>query len=165
MYKKILWANSYKKALLLLVITFTSVFFRFSSAEETHAPVPNDVAQSIQSAIIVHPKNKNTQLTLNQARAIFSLRVRQWTDGSTIHVIVLRDQNPIHIDFLKSILKILPHQLRRHWDRYIYSGIGQGPTVVNNQQDMISMVNQLPGAIGYIEQGGLHEQVNILPLY
>lgn len=115
--------------------------------------------------LIVHPLNNTESLSLNQARAIFSLRARQWPNGLNINVVVLRDQNPSHINFLKKVLKILPHQLRRHWDRYIYSGTGQGPIVVKSQQEMIDMVNQLPGAIGYIQLGVPHEQVHTLVVH
>ncbi len=103
-------------------------------------------------------------LSLNQVRAIFSMRVRRWPDGSPITVFVLRDRNPVHRDFLKSTLQMLPHQLRRHWDRYIYSGIGQGPVVVDDQEEMLDKVRQIDGAIGYIEGGVPHEQVRVLAI-
>jgi len=121
---------------------------------------PND-----KEVVIVNSENSNAAITLNQARAIFSLRARTWPDGSRITVLVLKDRNPTHISFLQSTLKILPHQLRRHWDRYIYSGIGQGPVVVDNQQEMVEMVNKIPGAIGYIAKGVPHAQVLTLTVH
>lgn len=112
----------------------------------------------------MNDQNKSKRLTLNQARAIFSLRVRRWPDGSKIKVIVLRDKDPIHTGFLKNTLKILPHQLRRNWDRYIYSGTGQGPVIANDVQEMMYMVSRIPGAIGYIEKGASHETVHTLSI-
>ena len=120
---------------------------------------------AVAENVIVNAENSNNELTLNQVRAIFSLRARKWPDGSRITVFVLKDNNPTHIDFLQNTLKILPHQLRRHWDRYIYSGIGQGPVVVNSQQEMIDMVDKIPGAIGYIAEGVPHEQVITLRVH
>lgn len=147
--------------MLVALITLTTLV---SYAEGNRSDKYN--ASNIESdVIIVHSISQAEGLSLNQARAIFSLRARQWPDGLHISVVVLRDQNPTHINFLKTVLKILPHQLRRHWDRYIYSGIGQGPIVVNSQQEMIDMVNQLPGAIGYMNVGVPHEQVNILTVH
>ena len=86
----------------------------------------------------------------------------KWPDGTPITVFVLRDENEVHREFLLKTLKMLPHQLRRHWDRYIYSGIGQGPVVVESQEEMISKVQATPGAIGYIEGGVPDAQVHKL---
>jgi len=134
----------------------------FGPASIVHASSPSVNAKEI---IIVNPNNKSDNLSLNQARAIFSLRARKWPDGSRITVLVLQDHNPTHVEFLQGTLKILPHQLRRHWDRYIYSGTGQGPVVVKTQQQMIEMVNKIPGAIGYVEKGVPHEQVLTLTIH
>ena len=112
------------------------------------------VAESLQGpnqVVIAHSTVANESLSLNQLRAIFSLRARAWPDGDKITVVVLKDEAPVHREFLLKTLKMLPHQLRRQWDRYIYSGIGQGPVVVETRVDMLNIVNQTPGAIGYIE--------------
>jgi len=120
---------------------------------------------NVTENIIANSGNTSHKLTINQARAIFSLRARKWPDGSRITVLVLKDSHPTHKDFLQNTLKILPHQLRRHWDRYIYSGIGQGPVVVDSQQEMIDMVDRIPGAIGYVAEGVPHEQVITLTVH
>jgi len=146
-----------KKYLLWLIITLlVSTFHRPGFAQ--------DVSTSGGEIIIVHPANPTKTLTLNQARTIFSMRARQWPNGTPITVVVLNDQSPIHKAFLRNVLRILPHQLRRNWDRYIYAGIGQGPMVVDDPLEMIEMVEKIPGAIGYIEKGVPHEQVLTLTI-
>jgi len=114
--------------------------------------------------VIVHKGALVKQLSLTEVRAIFSLRARKWPDGSKITVFVLEDQNPLHVTFLQNTLKMLPHQLRRQWDRYIYSGIGQGPVVVNSEEEMLQQVERVPGAIGYLGKGVPHEQVYTLEI-
>lgn len=147
-----MYMRKQKKQLYGLLITLVLMAcFRIGYAQDT--PVIND------EIIIAHPTTPRDTLTLNQARTIFSLRARQWPNGTPITVVVLRDQNSTHKAFLRNTLNILPHQLRRHWDRYVYSGIGQGPLVVDNQEEMVKTVNKIPGAIGYIKRGEPHEQV------
>lgn len=120
---------------------------------------------SAETQIVIANKSvKSSDLTLNQLRAIFSLRAKEWPDGSKITVIVLEDTNPHHKAFLLNNLKMLPHQLRRQWDRYIYSGIGQGPTVVKSKQDMLDKVNSIPGAVGYVEGGESNDQILTLSI-
>lgn len=114
--------------------------------------------------VIAHPATHTTELSLNQLRSIFSLRARQWPDGTSITVFVLRDEQDVHRQFLLKTLKMLPHQLRRQWDRYIYSGIGQGPVVVDSQEEMLNKVKTTPGGIGYIEGGVPNDQVLMLSI-
>jgi ABC-type phosphate transport system substrate-binding protein len=116
-------------------------------------------AEEVGHSVIVHPHVTSKDLSLNQLRSIFSLRARAWPDGARITVVVLSDEAEIHRSFLVNTLKMLPHQLRRQWDRYIYSGIGQGPVVVNSVEEMMNKVRSTPGAIGYIDGGAPDGQV------
>ncbi|PID44618.1 MAG: hypothetical protein CSB48_01295 [Proteobacteria bacterium] len=114
--------------------------------------------------VIVNPSVHTDSLTLGDLRAIFSLRARQWPGGAKITVVSLNDANPVHRTFLVNTLKMLPHQLRRQWDRYIYAGIGLGPVVVNTQEEMLKVVSSTPDAIGYVEGGLPYEQVIALKI-
>jgi len=155
-------------ALRIIVTLSLFILIPTSFAQEgglAGAAYSGDVSAKASSEyVIANPENNNKTLTLNQVRAIFSLRATKWPDGSKITVFVLHDQEPVHRSFLKNTLKMLPHQLRRQWDRYIYSGIGQGPVVVNSVEEMIYNVTKLPGAIGYVEGGVPHEQVLTLSI-
>jgi len=93
-----------------------------------------------------------THLPLNKARSIFSMRLHKWPDGSPIRVYVLPDDNATHRQFVQSVLHMFPHQLRRNWDRYIYTGTGQAPIEVDSEEEMIKKVSTTPGAIGYTQK-------------
>lgn len=125
---------------------------------------PDNEQLEVRNHVITHKALNSSEVNLNELRSIFSLRARKWPDGTPITVFVLRDQNQVHRDFLLITLKMLPHQLRRQWDRYIYSGIGQGPVVVESQEEMLSKVQSTPGAIGYIEGGVPDGQVHKLSI-
>lgn len=139
----------------LLLATILSLPL-FCWAEELAAPEENNQSGHV---VITHPGTAATNLNLSQLRAIFSMQVRQWPNGHAIEVFVLKDDDKLHRQFLKETLKMLPHQLRRHWDRYVYSGIGQGPTIVKDQQEMLERVKSVDGAIGYVEKGVPDAQV------
>lgn len=100
----------------------------------------------VNSSVNIHSLSRKT------ARAIFSMRLRSWEDGTPITVFVLSDRDPVHRRFVQSVLGMFPHQLRRSWDRYRYTGIGQAPIQVANEAEMLSRVNGTPGAIGYLQQ-------------
>ncbi len=92
------------------------------------------------------------------------MRTRLWPDGSPITVFVLPNSNSEHGQFVRSLLKLLPHQLQRNWDRMVYTGIGQAPIEVANQTEMLEQLKSTPGSIGYIEKGSENETIHLIGL-
>ncbi len=102
--------------------------------------------------IAVNPAVVTAMMSRNEVRAIFAMRRSTWKDGTPIRVFVLPDDNPVHRYFCKKILKIYPHQLRRIWDRNIFSGIGQTPIEVENLNEMRDRISRTSGAVGYLTE-------------
>jgi len=100
--------------------------------------------------VVVHSSVPRVEISRNILRAIFGMRVRKWPNGQPITVFVLPDQNRLHARFSKSILNIFPYQLRRAWDRQVFSGTGQSPKEVSSVQEMQQMLAKTPGGIGYL---------------
>jgi ABC-type phosphate transport system substrate-binding protein len=109
--------------------------------------------------IVSNPLVKEDTLSLSSLRAIFSMRMTQWPDGTPICVFVLGDKNPVHLVFTKQVLGVFPHQLRQAWNRQIYSGTGQAPNKVDTEDEMLRQVETTPGAIGYLPENQIHEHV------
>jgi len=99
--------------------------------------------------VLTNTDVQSGELSTSNLRAIFTIRKRSWDDKTPIKVFVLPDQNPLHQQFCKSILKIYPYVLREQWDRLIFSGTGIPPTVVDNEHQLQLMIESTPGAIGY----------------
>jgi len=119
---------------------------------------PNLVAQ----VLITHAQNTTIELSKNKLRAIFAMRTAHWADGSPIHVFVLEDDNTLHATFCKDILGMYPYQLRRIWDRQVFSGTGVAPITVKTEQEMVERVSQTHGAIGYIHSEILTSSVKTI---
>ena len=100
--------------------------------------------------VIVNPSVAVQQLTTSQARWIFSMRQTSWPDGQAIKVFVLESQNPAHSVFAKTILGVFPYQLERTWNQLAFSGLGDKPFTVTDEAQMLEMVSQQSGAIGYV---------------
>lgn len=106
------------------------------------------VAALVQE-LITNQDATQGQLTRNEARLYFTLRLQEWPSGRHIRVFVLPDTDPLHVSFVKDILELFPYQLRNTWDRQVFSGTGQAPITVANEADMVQRVATTPGAIGY----------------
>ena len=109
--------------------------------------------------VIVSPSLPSTKLDRSLLRAVFTMRVREWPDGSPVRVFVLPDDDPLSDRFYREQLGIYSYVLRNAWDRMVFTGTGLAPTVVQSEREMRERVRSTPGAIGYLrkrESSGLH---------
>ncbi|RLJ17995.1 hypothetical protein DJ030_13135 [bacterium endosymbiont of Escarpia laminata] len=118
--------------------------------------------QAFAIQLITHPGTEKTEISRSTARAIFSMRRLVWPDGAAIRVFVFPDKHKLHKAFAKQLLGVFPHQLRRAWDRKVFSGTGQAPDTVQSEAEMLEMIIRTPGAIGYISEDNRDESVQIL---
>ncbi len=94
-------------------------------------------------------------------RAIFTLRKRRWSDGRPIRVFVLKDDMPVHKQFVKEYLHMFPYQLRQQWNRVIYSGTGPAPQDFDDEESLLNALVSTPDAIGYANTESLPEGVSV----
>jgi hypothetical protein len=100
--------------------------------------------------MIVHPGVGVTAITTNEARLYLTMRLKTWPNGVPVKVFVLPDEDPLHRRFATAVLGLYPYQLRRVWDRQLFSGTGQAPTTVASEAEMMRRVAATPGALGYV---------------
>lgn len=119
-------------------------------------------AASAEEVIIINHDVAVESLPNNAVRAIFGMRLRTWPDKTPIKVFVLGDRDPTHTNFTKQVLSIFPHQLRRAWDRQVFSGTAQAPNEVRSTEAMLSAVSSTPGAIGYLPAALVDDKVRVV---
>jgi hypothetical protein len=136
--------------LTLLLLVLTLVPCRWALAAD-HDPV-----------VIVNRDVPGDNIGANALRAIFGMRLRAWPNGDSVRVLVLKDDSPTHASFSKQLLSIFPHQLRRAWDRLVYSGTGQAPRTVDSEAAMVQEVAATPGAIGYVSRDMVNDDVRVV---
>jgi ABC-type phosphate transport system substrate-binding protein len=138
-------------SLLLLIASFMSFNVHAMSTDN------ND-----EVIVITHPSNPETFLPKNTLGAIFSMHLQFWPNRTSITVFVLADQNQLHKKFSNTILMIFPYQLRRTWDKQVFSGTGEAPILVKDIEQMKYKVANTPGSIGYIPLSALDDTVKKL---
>lgn len=111
---------------------------------------------------VTQAKSSYTQLSLSSIRAVFSMRLSTWPDGSPIKVFVLPDRHPEHARFARGVLNMFPYQLRREWDRQVYSGTGVAPIEVPDVETMKRRIAQTPGAIGYLDEEAVDSSIQAI---
>lgn len=82
---------------------------------------------------------------------LFAMGKKVWGDtGLPVRVYVLPSRHPLHKKFAKQKIGSFPHVLDAIWDRYVYSGSGQRPHEVKDEQEMRDAVSSVKGAVGYL---------------
>lgn len=147
--------NCRHSALCLLVL-FALLPTMLSAAHNS----PDDSSSDV--VVIVSSGSGVDELTVTGLRSIFSMRKRVDAEGNLLKVFVLADNNPVHVLFSKEILHTFPFNLRRIWDRKIYSGTGQSPTVVSSEQEMRDKVAMHDHAIGYVSRDMINRDVKVV---
>ena len=142
--------------------TFSALLFLL--AFNTFAEQQNHIEQPDQIYPVVNASNGQQSISKNGLGGLFKMRLRRWKDDSAIIVYVLRDSNPIHKKFCKQILQVFPHQMRRIWNRAVFSGSGQAPLVVKTIEEMTAKIAETPGAVGYLYSSQLTDDIKILEI-
>jgi hypothetical protein len=101
--------------------------------------------------LIGHPGVGVASVTTNEAQLYLTQRLKTWPNGVPVKVFVLPDDHVLHRRFANAVLGLYPYQLRRVWDRQLFSGTGQAPTTVASEEEMIRRVAATPGAVGYAQ--------------
>lgn len=113
----------------------------------------------LATEIIVNKSVSLSELTDAEVRAIFTMQKRFWSNNRQIKVYKLSDNSPLHKDFVKNILNMFPHQIRRIWDRLTYSGTGTPPIELDSEDDMIEKIASTPDSIGYLDSQPDNENI------
>ncbi len=100
--------------------------------------------------LLVNTGTTEKIISRNKARLYFSQRLTHWPDGKSITLVVLSDNDPLHIAFSKKVLGLYPYQLRRAWDRQLFTGTGQAPITVSSEQEARQVIAEMPGSLSYV---------------
>lgn len=114
------------------------------------------------STVIVNPSVSTKSIDTQTLGRIYAMQIKNWNDGQPVKVFTFPSNSKFHHQFVISKMKIQPHQLERLWNRLIFTGTGRTPIVVNSEKEMMQKVKETPGAIGYIENGDVTSDVNVL---
>ena len=102
------------------------------------------------ATVVVHNDVAVEALSQAQLRSIFTMRQIQWPDGSPVYVLVMPDDHPLHQQFSREQLRLVPYQLTNIWDKLSFSGTGSQPRLVADEAEMQQLLRTLPGSIGYL---------------
>lgn len=108
--------------------------------------------------IVVNKSVNIDSFTPKLASDIYLGNKTRWDDGKKIVIVLLRD-GETHRRFTNEVLHIAPEKLGRFWKRAYFSGSCSLPRICKSEKNLIELIEQHPGAIGYIDSETPHDSV------
>lgn len=108
-------------------------------------------------AIVAHPTVVIRDLNPHQARLIWSLALVSTDDRVKLRVFSFNESSDIHRKFTRNYLKLRSAQLSRQWSRAAFSGNATPPVLVESSEQMLRLVSEVPGAIGYVPKQDINK--------
>ncbi len=114
-------------------------------------------------AVIVHPQNTLAGLTPQELKKIFLGRLPLFPhNGREIRAIDLPDDHPMFQAFYRQVVDLDGTELKRYRAYYLFSGRGRLPSVATSPEEVLRMVSEDTGAIGYLNQQDVTEGARII---
>ena len=114
--------------------------------------------------VVVHGSVPVSVLTKAQLRSIYLMRQVIWPNGAKIKVYMLPGKSAAHQQFSQNNLQMFPYQLDQTWQKLTYSGIGTPPTEIATPEQMLELLRNTPGAIGYLPYGNEIKDAKVIEI-
>ncbi|MEI6706375.1 MAG: hypothetical protein WCK96_04465 [Methylococcales bacterium] len=118
-------------------------------------------ATATQAEIVVIGNLKNNLQSLNsiQVENIFMGRSRSLPNG---RVALPVDQSTLRSEFYQKLVSRPVEQINAYWARIMFTGQVSPPTLLTDDNAVLTIVNENRDAIGYIDRKNLDNRVRIL---
>jgi ABC-type phosphate transport system substrate-binding protein len=91
----------------------------------------------------------------------YSGDVRLWEDGNAVVVFDLKPKGDVKKTFYKYLGKSTS-RMKSIWMKKLLSGEGDPPPALQSEEEMVKKVESTPGAIGFVSNEKVTDQVKIL---
>lgn len=100
--------------------------------------------------VIVNSSNSLQSMTLDDINRIFLKKTKRFENGVNAEPIALAEGTKQRAAFNQKILQRDEQQLKYYWSRKMFSGGDRPPPTVASESDVITVVAEKPGGIGYV---------------
>jgi len=122
----------------------------------TTAPAVADVVA------VVSARSPIAALSRSQVADIFLGKASHFPDGALAAPIDQAEGSSMRDEFYERIVGKSAAQIKAYWSKIIFTGRGQPPPTVANDDEMKRRIRENPAAIGYIDRRFVDDSVRIV---
>jgi ABC-type phosphate transport system substrate-binding protein len=114
--------------------------------------------------VIVHGSNPVESLRAGYASQLFLNKISRWEHGEKVKPVDRSPRSATRIEFSKSVHGRPVRAVKSYWQQMIFSGRGLPPPELRSDAEVIEYVRRNPGAIGYVWEGTVLENVKAIEI-
>ena len=112
--------------------------------------------------VVVNAKLAESSATVEEIANIFLGKSNKLAGGSKVVPIDQEEGEAPRDEFYSKAVKKDASQLNAYWSRLIFTGKGQPPKKVLDDDEVLEMVGSTPDAIGYMSKDAVDETVKVI---
>ncbi|MCW8877694.1 MAG: hypothetical protein OQK04_07505 [Kangiellaceae bacterium] len=112
-------------------------------------------------SVIVHPSNASS-ISNDDIKRIFLGKMKSFPGGSQVLPVNQSSASATRKAFDSGALGKSASQIKAYWSKLVFSGKGNPPKEVPNDQDVINLVKDNPAVIGYIDSASVSGDVKVV---
>lgn len=114
-----------------------------------------------QVAVIAHKSVPVNKIEKSELLDFYSGDIRKLSDGEPVVVLDLQPKGEVKETFYKFLGKSTS-RMKSIWMKKMLSGEGDPPESIDSEEEMLKKVAATPGAIGFVSQSKVSEDVKVL---
>lgn len=114
--------------------------------------------------VVASKENSTSTLSLAQVTNIFLGRSGHFPDGDRAIPVDQGEDSAAREEFYREVVGWTAAQRKAHWSKLIFTGRGQPPRQVRNDEEMIDFLVANPAAIGYVDKANVSADLRIFQL-
>lgn len=127
-------------------------------------------APAQDNAIVIIANKHIASLSQQQVYRLFSLRQKLLPNNIPVKLVVQPLSAPITQHFTHKVFDLYPYQLKRMWDRQVFSGKAESPKVIQSETELIEFIIGTPNALGYVSNSSellskYQGEINVITFY
>ncbi|MCG7561555.1 phosphate ABC transporter substrate-binding protein [Pseudoalteromonas sp. McH1-42] len=111
--------------------------------------------------VVVHPSNTAT-LDKNQIEQIFLGKLKTFNGAGKAVPVSQSDTSAASEEFYSKVIGRSASQLKAYWSKLLFTGKGQPPKKLANDQEVLEMVSSDASIIGYVTSGSADDSVRVI---
>lgn len=111
--------------------------------------------------VVVHQSVEVEDISKSDLLDLYTLRKGYWGDGDAVYVADYKGKSTLRNEFY-DYLGIRLDAIKRIWLKEQFTGNSLPPRVVKNTDEMIELVLENPGTIGYIPRSKLTDELKVV---
>ncbi|MDZ4700656.1 MAG: hypothetical protein SH809_13185 [Rhodothermales bacterium] len=116
-----------------------------------------------QVVVVAHASVPADSISKNELLRLFSGDIEHWADGSPVIVVDLAEKGAVRDSFYAYLGKT-SSRMRSVWLKRKLTGEGELPHSIESQEELIDVISQTAGAIGFVsrELTNGHPEIKVL---